>query len=47
MYGHYGRDLQQPGKMWLIFGAIGIITAFILWLYDRLVIRRTPREAEE
>ncbi len=47
LYGHYGRDLKQPGKMWLIFGAIGVLTAFALWLYDRLVIRRMPPEAEE
>jgi dipeptide/tripeptide permease len=47
LYGHYGRDLKQPGKMWLIFGAIGVLTAFALWLYDRLVIRRMPPDAEE
>ena len=47
MYGHYGRDLQQPGKMWLIFGIIGIVTAVVLWLYDVLVVRRAPHQAEE
>ena len=28
--------------MWLIFGAIGLGTALILWAYDRLVVRRAP-----
>jgi MFS family permease len=46
MYGHYGRDVKDPDTMWLIFGAIGIFTAGILWLYDRFVVRRAPRETE-
>ncbi|UCG52675.1 MAG: MFS transporter [Candidatus Latescibacterota bacterium] len=46
MYGHYGRDVRDPDTMWLIFGAIGIVTAGILWLYDRVVVRRAPRETE-
>jgi POT family proton-dependent oligopeptide transporter len=40
MYGHYGRDAKDPGTMWLIFGGIGILTAMLLVLYDRLVVRR-------
>ncbi len=47
MYGHFGRDTQDPRTMWLIFGAIGFITAGILWLYDRIVVRRTPIEETE
>ena len=44
MYGHYGRDLKEPGTMWLIFGGIGIFTALSLVLYDRLVVRRLPQD---
>jgi dipeptide/tripeptide permease len=47
MYGHYGRDVQDPKTMWLIFGAIGFFTAGILWLYDLLVVRRRPIEEVE
>ena len=43
MYGHYGRDLKEPGTMWLIFGGIGFFTALSLVLYDRLVVRRVPQ----
>ncbi|MEK7704246.1 MAG: MFS transporter [Myxococcota bacterium] len=39
MYGHFGRDVKDPQTMWLIFGAIGIGTAGLLWIYDRLVVR--------
>jgi dipeptide/tripeptide permease len=42
MYGHFGRDKKDPETMWLLFGAIGIATAALLWLYDRLVVRRAP-----
>jgi POT family proton-dependent oligopeptide transporter len=41
MYGHFARDLQDPGTMWLIFGGIGFLTAVLLIAYDRLVVRRT------
>jgi POT family proton-dependent oligopeptide transporter len=47
MYGHYGRDVHDPRTMWLIFGAIGIFTAGILWLYDLLVVRRMPIDEVE
>ncbi|UCH82572.1 MAG: MFS transporter, partial [Candidatus Latescibacterota bacterium] len=47
MYGHFGRDVQDPRTMWLIFGAIGFVTAGILWLYDLLVVRRRPIEEVE
>ncbi|MCK5687814.1 MFS transporter, partial [Myxococcota bacterium] len=42
MYGHFGRDTKQPEIMWMIFGAIGILTAFLLWLYDYFVIKKMP-----
>lgn len=43
MYGHFGRDVKDPQTMWFIFGGIGIATAFLLWIYDRLVVRVAPR----
>jgi len=43
MYEHYGpRGVNDPREMWLIFGLIGLGTAGILYLYDRIVIRRRP-----
>lgn len=47
MYGHYGRDVQDPRTMWLIFGGIGFLTAGILWLYDLIVVRRRPIDEVE
>jgi proton-dependent oligopeptide transporter, POT family len=47
MYGHFGRDKKKPATMWGIFGAIGLLTAGLLWLYDRFVGQKTPAPAEE
>jgi len=48
MYGHFGPadrgGVDNPGKMWLIFGIIGIATALTLFLYDRIVVQRHPAE---
>ncbi len=48
LYGHFGPvekgGINKPGTMWLIFGLIGIATAVILFLYDKIVIRRRPAE---
>jgi dipeptide/tripeptide permease len=43
MYGYYGRDVRDPGTMWLIFGGIGILTALLLVAYDRLVVRKASQ----
>lgn len=40
-YGAIARDMQRPDLMWLLFGGIGIFSAVILVLYDRLIIRRS------
>jgi hypothetical protein len=33
-------DMYQPGKIWLIFGAIGLFTALVLFLYNRFLLNR-------
>jgi dipeptide/tripeptide permease len=38
LYGSLARDLGRPDIMWMIFGGLGLLTAFILILYDRLII---------
>ncbi len=40
LYGHFARDLQRPDIMWLIFGLLGLGTAFVLFLYNRFLILR-------
>ncbi len=34
---HYGEVLGQPGKLWWVVTAVGIITAVLLLIYDRVV----------
>jgi proton-dependent oligopeptide transporter, POT family len=41
---HYGEVKHQPGMMWVVITAIGILTAVLLWIYDRLVL---PKQAHQ
>jgi dipeptide/tripeptide permease len=38
LYGSLARDMGRPDIMWLIFGGLGLITAVVLILYDRLIL---------
>jgi proton-dependent oligopeptide transporter, POT family len=40
---HFGEVLHQPSKIWWCVTGIGVVTAGLLWIYDRTV--RTPVEA--
>ncbi len=44
LYGSLARDMGRPDIMWMIFGALGLFTAFILILYDRLIIGKGKME---
>jgi len=33
-------DAYHPGKIWLIFGAIGLFTGIMLFLYNRFLLHR-------
>jgi proton-dependent oligopeptide transporter, POT family len=33
---HYGDVVRRPREMWLVITAIGLLTAFLMWLYDRI-----------
>ncbi|HKS95676.1 MAG TPA: MFS transporter [Terriglobia bacterium] len=37
---HYGEVLHQPQRIWWIVTGVGIVTAIVLWIYDRIVGRR-------
>ncbi len=39
---HYGEVQHRPGRMWWVITGVGILTAILLWTYDRLV---RPKEA--
>ncbi len=39
---HFGEVKHQPGMMWVVITAIGVLTALLLWIYDKFVL---PKEA--
>ena len=34
---HYGEVMHQPQRIWLVVTGVGVLTAFLLWIYDRIV----------
>jgi dipeptide/tripeptide permease len=38
----YGEVVNQPAKMWWVVSGVGVATAALLWVYDRIV---TPKAA--
>ncbi|MGB7554782.1 MAG: MFS transporter [Candidatus Korobacteraceae bacterium] len=41
---HYGEVKHQPTMMWVVIMVIGVMTAILLWIYDKLLL---PRQAGE
>jgi dipeptide/tripeptide permease len=39
LYAAFARDMQRPDLMWLIFAILALGTAFLIYLYDKLVIK--------
>jgi proton-dependent oligopeptide transporter, POT family len=40
---HFGEVTQQPRLAWCVISGIGLVTALLLWIYDR-VVRTSGRE---
>jgi POT family proton-dependent oligopeptide transporter len=38
---HYGEVKHQPGMMWWVITGVGVLTAALLWIYDRLLLPKT------
>jgi predicted MFS family arabinose efflux permease len=34
---HFGEVTHQPQRIWWVVTGIGVLTAFLLWIYDRIV----------
>jgi proton-dependent oligopeptide transporter, POT family len=34
---HFGEVAQTPGRIWPVVSAVGLLTALLLWLYDRFL----------
>ena len=43
LYAAFARDMQRPDIMWAIFAALALVTAGLIFLYDRLVIKKIKR----
>ena len=41
---HYGEVKHEPSGMWWVIVAVGVVTAALLWAYDKIVL---PRPVEE
>ncbi|MGC2112320.1 MAG: MFS transporter [Candidatus Korobacteraceae bacterium] len=39
---YFGEVKHQPGMMWVVITAVGVLTAILLWIYDRTL---RPKEA--
>jgi len=39
LYAIFARDMQRPDIMWGIFALLALVTAVLIFLYDRLIIR--------
>ena len=37
MLHHFGELQHQPQRTWYAITAVGVLTAFLLWIYDRAV----------
>ena len=40
LYAAFARDMQRPDIMWMIITALAVLTALLIYLYDRVVIKR-------
>jgi len=40
---HFGEEQHRPERIWWMVTAVGIATALMLWLYDKLVLPRATR----
>src|SRR5690242_543779 len=41
---HFGEVAHQPQRVWWVISAVGVLTALLLWIYDRIV-KPTGQEA--
>src|SRR5215472_5380150 len=40
---HYGELKHEPAGMWWVIVGVGVLTALLLWVYDRVVV---PKSAD-
>ena len=40
LYAAFARDMQRPDLMWMIFAIIAFVSALLILLYDRMIIKK-------
>jgi hypothetical protein len=43
---HFGEVAHQPSRIWWSVTAVGLATAALLWIYDRIVRAGDPAPAK-
>ncbi|MCF6269074.1 MAG: MFS transporter [Melioribacteraceae bacterium] len=43
LYAAFARDMQRPDLMWLTFAIIAFVSAMLILLYDRMIIKKVRR----
>ena len=41
---HFGEVKHQPGMMWWVITAVGVLTALLLWIYDKVLLPKPVKE---
>ncbi len=41
---HFGAVLHRPSAMWFVVSAIGVVTAGLLWVYDRIFMQQAKAD---
>jgi len=45
LFHQFGEVMHRPGRIWLALAAVGVLTALLLWIYDRTVRASQPQPA--
>ena len=40
LYAAFARDMGRPDIMWGIFAVLALVSALLVWLYDRLILSK-------
>jgi dipeptide/tripeptide permease len=43
----FGEVQQRPERIWLAVTAVGVVTALLLWLYDRFILPQQPASQQQ
>jgi dipeptide/tripeptide permease len=47
LFHHFGEELHRPSLIWSSLAVVGVATAALLWIYDRIVRASRPQPASQ